>query len=228
MGLVDLLLLTDGRAPVGAYAHSYGLEVAVAASDVTDVRSLHAFVAARVVTTGVVDAAFAAAVHVRAHRDDLDDVLVTADVEYAARTPAPALRDASCQLGRYLLRLGRRVWPDPRLDALASRTGPGPHHAVVLGLVSAAAGADIAATATASVYGLASGIASAGVRLLGLDPVEVHAVQARLAPDLASVAERAVAAATRPFEDLPATGTPLLDIRAQQHADAPAGHLFAS
>ena len=49
-----LLLLGDGRFPVGGHAHSAGVESAVNDGRVHDVASLEAYVAGRVVTTGLV------------------------------------------------------------------------------------------------------------------------------------------------------------------------------
>jgi urease accessory protein len=62
------------------------------------------------------------------------------------------------------------------------------------------------------------GPATAAVRLLGLDPVAVHAAVARLGPELSAVAtEGAGCVGTRPAE-LPSTAAPLLDICAERHA----------
>jgi urease accessory protein len=62
-------------------------------------------------------------------------------------------------------------------------------------------------------------VTTAAVRLLGLDPFDVQAMAARLAPrldDLASTA--AQQAATLATHDLPATTSVLADILAEHHA----------
>jgi urease accessory protein len=56
-----LLLLADARFPTGAHAHSGGIEAAHAAGDVHDLESLSWFIAGRLATTALVDAAFTAA-----------------------------------------------------------------------------------------------------------------------------------------------------------------------
>src|SRR4051812_49943351 len=84
------LLLADSRFPSGSYAHSLGLEQAVA-DGLTDVP---AFMAARLQLVAESDARFA----VEARRGN---VRVE---EWAARCPSPILRDASHRLGRQLLR----------------------------------------------------------------------------------------------------------------------------
>ena len=60
-----LLLLADGRFPSGGHADSGGAEPAVGVGDITDLGSLREFVSGRLHTTGLVDAAFAAAVCAR-------------------------------------------------------------------------------------------------------------------------------------------------------------------
>ncbi|EHN78088.1 urease accessory protein, partial [Streptomyces coelicoflavus ZG0656] len=59
---------------------------------------------------------------------------------------------------------------------------------------------------------------TAAVRLLGLDPFAVHAVLARLAPDLDRLATAATGRADAPAAELPAYGAPSLDISAELHA----------
>lgn len=90
---------------------------------------------------------------------------------------------------------------------------PRPHHCVLLGAL-AGVPADAALTAA---YLSVSGPASASVRLLGLDPLLVNAIVAALGPDIAAVAEAAAAAANLDPADLPAPGSPGLDVLAEEH-----------
>ncbi|MGP3910302.1 urease accessory protein UreF [Nonomuraea sp. 10N515B] len=153
---------------------------------------------------------------------------VRLDDEVDARTASPAQRDASRTQGRLLLRVARRVWPSDVLDELA-RTVPHPHHPIALGVAAHAAGATPEEAAMAAAYHAISGPATAAVRLLGLDPVAVHALLAAFAPDLIAVAAQAHLAATNahpaphlaPFwEALPAYSAPALDLLAEQHTQA--------
>lgn len=205
-----LLLLSDGRFPAGGHAHSGGLEVAAADGAVRDLETLEAFLRGRLHTQGLVQAALAAAACAGRDPGDLD-------AEADGRHPAPVQRRISRAQGRALLRAGRAVWPDVRLDALAAAHAGGPHQAVAFGTVAAAAGVDPAGAALASALGAVSGPATAAVRLLGLDPYGVHAVLARLGAECESVAAAAVAAAAGPLEDLPACTGPRLDIDAVRH-----------
>jgi urease accessory protein len=90
---------------------------------------------------------------------------------------------------------------------------------VALGVVAAAAGLAPAGAALCSLHHLVGAITTAAVRLLGLDPFDVHALAARIAPRLDELAERAADQATTSAAcDLPATTSVLADILAQHHA----------
>jgi urease accessory protein len=212
-----LLLLADGRFPAGAHAHSGGLEAAVAAGRVTDLATLSAFLRGRLATAGLVGAAFAAAAHRAAPAPDRGALLARLDAELDARTAAPALRLVSRRQGRALLRAGRTVWPHGPFGDLPD-AGHGPHQPLVLGLVGAAAGLDRTETALAAAYGTVTGAASAGVRLLGLDPYHVSALLVDLAGACDATAREAAAVADGPPAALPAAPAPLADIQAEVHA----------
>ena len=219
-----LLILADGRFPAGGHAHSGGVEAAVKAGRVQDAAGLREFCAGRLHTAGLTCAGLAAAAAAGLPPLELD---AAAD----ARTPSPALRAVSRRLGRQLIRAARAVWPDPALDRLAADRPRGAHQPVVLGLTARTAGLDPAAAAAAAAHESVSGPVAAGVRLLGLDPFQATAVLARLAPDLALVADTATAAAAAAARDgldaLPCATAPLLDLYAEQHAAWPV-RLFAS
>ncbi|MET8042022.1 urease accessory UreF family protein [Micromonospora sp. NPDC005215] len=215
-----LLLLADGRFPAGAHAHSGGLEAAVAAGRVRDLASLEAFLAGRLATAGLVGAAFAAAAHRAAALAGpavRSGALARLDVELDARTASPTLRTISRRQGRALLRAGRAIWPDAPFGDLPA-TSCGVHQPLVLGLLCAEAGLSRVETATIAAYGTLTGAASAGVRLLGLDPYQVQALLVGLADVCDGTAADAARAADDPPERLPAAAAPLADIHAEIHA----------
>ena len=234
----SLLVLTDSRLPAGGHAHSGGAEQAVAAGMITDLASLAAFVLRRLATSGAVAAALAAAaceagksgVDAAGERP-LDAVgarratmlsFSLLDDEADARTPSPALRSASRQQGRGLVRVGRRAWPSPVWDTLRER----PHHPIALGVAAAAAGLDPRDAAAAAAYLSISGPAAAAQRLLALDPLTVAALTARLAPEVDAVADTAVRSNGQICEVSAATD-PLLDLLAEVHV-ARKDRFFAS
>jgi urease accessory protein len=214
-----LLLLADSRFPAGAHAYSGGLESAVAAGRVHDADTLHEFLLGRVHTAALAGASFAAASWLATDPEPLAEL----DHEYDVRLLSPTLRQGSRRLGRQLLRAVAATWPSPRLDLVRGLDPAGPHHPLVLGAACAAAELTADDAAACAVHGILTTPANAAVKLLGLDPNEVSAVLARLAPTADRVATKAVALArmARLRSDpgmLPALGSPLLDLTAEDHA----------
>ncbi len=207
-----LLLLADGRFPSGAHAHSAGVEAACATGAVHDVSSLRSFVEGRLVTTGLVEATFAA------HTAAAHHPWLLLDAELDQRILSPRTRGVSRALGRQMLRAGRRVWPSPDLDELHVTAPEGVHQAVVLGALARAGGLAPRDAALCSLHHLVSGLASAALRLLGLDPFAVHALTASFAPLVDERADIACDALELPLERLPALGGPLVEILAEDHA----------
>lgn len=214
-----LLLLADSRFPAGAHAYSGGLESAVAAGRVHDAATLHEFLLGRVHTAALVGASFAAASWLSTDPEPLAEL----DHEYDVRLLSPTLRQSSRSLGRHLLRAVAATWPGPRLDLVRGLDPAGPHHPLVLGAACAAAELTVDDAAACAVHGILAAPANAAVKLLGLDPNEVSAVLARLAPTADRIAAKAVTLArmARLRSDpgmLPALGSPLLDLTAEDHA----------
>ncbi|MGQ0467751.1 MAG: urease accessory protein UreF [Sporichthyaceae bacterium] len=206
-----LLILADARLPAGGHSHSGGAEAAVASGAVRDLAGLKAFLRGRLHTQGLTQAALAAAACAQ------PGAFAELDAHADARHPAPIQRKVSRAQGRALLRAGRAAWAGPILDELAATTPEGPHQAIALGAVGAAAALVPGDVALAAAYTALTGPATAALRLLGLDPYGVHAAVAALADECEAVAAAAAGYADGPFVDLPAAGGPLLDITAIEH-----------
>jgi urease accessory protein len=217
-----LLLLLDTRAPAGAHHHSGGMEAAVGTGLVAGLADLEAFCQTRLRTSARVTAAFAAAA-CRLHPAEAAR-WAELDAEFDARTPSPAMRAASRQLGGGLVRLLRSLQPEAALP-WARGGSPAPHHPLVLGAGIHLAGGSPELAARAAALSACAGPASAAVRLLGLDPFAVQAMLARLAPGIDECARRADHAA--PPSSLPADGAPALDLLADFHLTSEV-RLFAS
>lgn len=242
-----LLLLADSRLPAGGHAHSGGIEAAIAAGLVTGLAELEPYLRGRLATAGAQAAAVAA--HAcrlsgssgRSGPSASSGVMsrpsgassrdcppppdwLRLDAEVSARMPSPAQRAASRSQGRGLLRVAARCWPDPALRALGAR----PHHSVVLGVAVALSGGQPHDAALIAASASVTGPASAALRLLGLDPVELTELLARLGPEVDRCAAYATTAgAVEDPSALPAPAGPLLDILAEQHAQSEV-KLFAS
>jgi urease accessory protein len=200
------LLLLDSRSPAGAHAHSGGMEPAVTAGLVRNLDDVEDFCRGRLRTSGRVAAAFAAA----ACRPNPD--WASLDAEYEARLPSEAARAASRQLGNGLRRMLRSMFPDAVLPWTSA-----PHHPIALGVGLALAGGDAPLAAQAAALATITAPASAAVRLLGLDPLAVQGMLARLATEI-DYADSS---------ELPADSAPFLDLLADIHRTAEV-RLFAS
>jgi urease accessory protein len=227
-----LLVLADARFPAGGHAHSGGFEPAAAAGTITDISGLGTFLKGRLRTAGLTAAALAAAAcHLAASAGARAGATPPAwdelDAEADARTPSPAQREASRKQGRALLRTARAAWPEPAWPDTAWPGGPSPHHAVVLGTATAAAGGSPLQAAQVAAYQSVAGPASAAVRLLALDPMRAAAVLAQLSADIDETAARAARHADGPLADLPCPSAPTLDLLAEVHVRTEA-RLFES
>ncbi|OLZ52002.1 urease accessory protein UreF [Amycolatopsis keratiniphila] len=210
---LSAIILADSRFPGGGHVHSGGLEEAVTRKLITHERDLPGFLAGRLRTAGALAAVFAAASAHAAARNVRSGHWRRLDLELDARTPSLAQREASRAQGRGTARAGKAAWPSPVLSQLLKET-PRPHHPVIVG---ALVGVPFDAAMTVA-YLAISGPASAAVRLLGLDPFAVNAVVARLADEVREVSRRAAEVAGDDPADLPAPGSPALDLFAEAHA----------
>lgn len=211
------LLLADGRTPSGGYAHSGGLEAAIAEG--LGAAEVPAFVRARLHTVGRVQAALAVA----ATAADLSGLLAL-DSEAAARTPAPAVRAADRHLGNGLLRTAAALWPSDELLAAYRGASALTPRGVALGVVCRAAGLDPLPAARLSLYEEAAGVVAAAVKLLPLDGARASGWIADLASEIEALARHLAAAGPH---TIPSPATPLLDRRALAHGSRE-GRLFAS
>jgi urease accessory protein len=198
---VTALLLADARFPGGGHVHSGGLEPAYTTGTVTDLPSLELFLRGRLRTSGVTAAGLAAAAC------DPNASWAVLDAEADARMPSPAQRDASRRQGRALLRTVLAAWAE---SGFLRELGRAPHHPVALGAAAAAAGCPPGQAARIAAYQSVSGPASAAVRLIGLDPIAVSAVVARIVPEIDAITG----------EGLPFPSAPNLDLLAEFHTTA--------
>jgi urease accessory protein len=216
------MLLADSRFPAGSYAHSLGLEQAV--SEGLGADDVAPFIAARLRLVARPDAGLGVAAR-RAAAEHDDDALAALDDEHGARCPSPVLRDVARRLGSQLLRSAATAWPDPGIDRYraASAVTPRP---VALGVVGAAAGLDDVEVATVALYDDAATVASAALKLLGLDPAITARWLAQLAPAIEHGAREAAADA-RAVAAQPPPAAAGLELAAARHA-ARTERLFVS
>jgi urease accessory protein len=200
MSVIELLL-ADGRFPGGSFAHSGGLEAAVADASVHDVTTLEAFCRGRLHSAGPLEGWLAA----RGSEARSIAVRRARAAAAAPSQPSPALRAASRNQGRGLRRVAAVLWPDVDL-------GPIEVQPVVLGAVAGAAGLGPQGAARLAVSALVTTVVSAAPKLLALDMADAMAVAVRLAAETDAVARAACAATVAPIRS-----APLTELRAEDH-----------
>ena len=205
------LLLADARLPSGGHAFSAGVEPAIQGGLSRD--DVGAFLRARARTTTLVDAATA----VVARRAALNGASY-APVEraWAARTPSRAARTASTDLGRGLLRLAQRLWPQSPAIAALTDGGATPPRPIVLGAIAAHAGLDAETLVRVAVYDDMAGGVAALLKLEPGDPVD----GVRLVIDACAAVDPLISqlAALDSPEAIPAASAPQAEAWTEVHA----------
>lgn len=210
------MLLADARLPSGGHAHSAGMEPAIVGG--LPVADVPAFLIGRARTTTLVEAGTAVVARHLTLRSITSNSIDMWELEraWAARTPSPAMRDASLVLGRGYLRLASRVWPHAEALRRARERSDAPPRAIVLGMIAAAAGLSAEDLARVTIYDEAHSAAAAVLKLEPRDPadtiswvLDTCAAVEHLVPVLAEL--------TTP-DAIPAAGAPQAEGWAESHA----------
>lgn len=206
------MLLADARLPVAGHTQSGSLEPALRHG--LGVDDIPAYLGARLGSVVRVEAGTAV---VARHRSlsggELDDV----ELAWAARTPSAALRASSRHLGRGLLRLALRLWPDHPVLRRVQAMEP-PARAVVLGAIAAASGLPPTSLARMVAYDDLQTVAAAALKLEPLDPADATRWVFDLLPRVDRLAV-SLAPLTHP-DDIPAVGAPQTEVWAELHTRA--------
>lgn len=220
-----LLQLADSALPIGALAHSFGLESLVA-SELLRVPDLLEFLRAYIEETGFVEAvfcreAFLLAATAPEHRADFPGSWLGLNRRLGALKPARESRDASASLGCNFLRAVAALDPSPLLaGALAAasvrREDPAAcpaHHSTAFGLASAILGFTERSALAALLHQSAAGLVSACQRLLPLGQTAAARLLWELKPAILEAAARASRGAIADVHSF----MPLVDWGAMEH-----------
>lgn len=207
LAMLRLLQLFDSQFPVGAFAHSGGLETyAARGGSLPELRE----VLRAQIQLGWGRSELAAAWlawHAAGDPVEAAEIDRLATVLDAVKV-VPAIREMSLGLGRRTLDLLRRLYPD-RLPHL-----PRPHHALVIGVAGRCLEIEPRALLLAFGQNLASGTLASAVRCMPIAPAQAQAILVEVQPQLSAAVARAIA---DPQGSL-FTCTPALDVRSHQQA----------
>jgi len=207
LALLRLLQLFDSQFPVGAFAHSSGVETYAALGGA--VAELRQILRAQIeMGWGRSELAAAClawrAAEAPAPQPELDRLAGTLD----ALKVVPSVRETSIGLGRRTLELVRRLYPAAHVEIAR------PHHAIVVGATARRLGVGARDLLLAFGQSLAMGTLTAAIRCMPVSPAQAQELLVEAHPRISVAVEDAIA---DPEGSL-LTCTPELDIRSHQQA----------
>jgi urease accessory protein len=220
LALLRLLQLFDSQFPVGAFAHSSGVETyAALGGSVPELRQIlraqielgwgrSELAAALLAWQAAAETGAAAEKGDRSFPEKGTCPLFLVARRVDAMKVVPAVRCYSVGLGRRTLQLLQRVYPAAAVDV------DPPHHAVVIGAAGRRLGIDATELLLAYAQSLAMGTLTAAVRCMPVSPAQAQELLVEAHPRMSLAVERAI---TDPEASL-FTCTPALDIRSHQQA----------
>ena len=223
LALLRLLQLFDSQFPVGAFAHSGGVETYAALGG--GLPELREILRGQIELgwgrseLGAAHLAWRAASQHGPTPSGSGDAaaLDSLSRQLDALKVVPAVRISSLKLGARALDLLRRLYPEACLDI------PAAHHAVVVGAAGRRLGLEARSLLVAYAQNLAMGTIASAIRCMPVSPAQAQEVLVASHAPLAGAVERALA---NP-EGALFTCTPALDIRSHQQAFLPT-RLFQS
>lgn len=224
--LLAVMQFADSAFPVGAFAHSSGLEQLVRDGRIATPADTERYVRSVTLFSLATSDAVAAAISCNAAMDHDLAPIVEADHALFAMKSTTEARSASTTIGRRFLREASMHLDGALLSSYATLTNDGGTagtFAVAFGATAGASGVAPADAAAAFLQSAATSMLHAAIRLL---PFSHRDVQAALHHLRQEIAEAATAAATRPIDDM-RSFHPLQEIAAMRHREAPV-RLFAS
>ena len=212
MGL-RLLQLADSAVPIGAAAHSFGLETLIEDGSL-NVGTLKGFLTDYLHETGVLEVTYCLAAHRCASEEGFVSAWLALNMRLDALKTARESRAASTSLGRRFLQLVVDLEDEPRLrEAIqaAKTEGVGIHQCAAFGLVGGVLGIDAQRTGLAYLNQSITGLVSACQRLMPLGQTVASQLLWQLKPIMIEVINQYK-------EDVHASAfTPMVDVGSLRH-----------
>ena len=204
-----LLQLFDSQFPIGAFAHSGGLETYGQSG--AGVPALRELMANQIdLGWGRGDLAAACLAWTAAAGPDANCALARLGSRVGAYKVIPSVRDTSIRLGSRTLSLVKRLYP----EVVGSLQIAPPHHAVVVGAVGQRLELPVRQLLLAYAHSLVVGSLAAATRCMPVSPTQAQTLLVELQPRLVDAVDRVQA---NPEAAL-FTCTPALDVRCHQQA----------
>jgi urease accessory protein len=200
---LQLLHLSDSALPIGALAHSFGVETLVAENGLSEA-GLPAFFTEWLSGTGCMEASFC----LRASAIGNEQEWQSLNMELSSFKPARESREGSLRLGKRFLALAAGLVQHPNLELRGEV-----HVATAFGLAGAALDLEPAMVASAYLHQTIFGAISACQRLLPLGQSSAMRLLWTLKPDIV----RAVAAAATATNEGLWNLQPMLEIASMRH-----------
>ncbi len=215
--ILQLLQLADSALPIGAAAHSFGLETLVADGFLTP-DCLLEFFGGWLLQLGTLDGAFCRTAHRLAAKkgEDFRGAWLELNRLVSARRPARESRTASATLGRRFLQLVQRLVDHQVLTeawATSSESSVEIHHAPAFGLTAGALGWNEDDAALAYLQQSLMGAVSACQRLM---PLGQSGASALLWDLQETIFEAAKASSAVDLDEI-SSFAPLLDLASMRH-----------
>lgn len=228
--ILHLLHLADSAFPIGATAHSFGLET-LAAEGVLTPQSLHSFLRDFLWETGQIEAVFGRLAYRCPGMNDEAEMVerwLQLNTWLAAMKPARESREASATLGRRFLQTVSGLERAPALQQaqqVAHQSAIDSHYCTAFGFVGGVLTLGEEATMLAYLQQSVMGLVSACLRLLPLGQGRAGEILWGIKPLIREVvtASLALAPNDEPVSDLVryvdrlATFTPRLDLASMRH-----------
>lgn len=218
LGHLQLLHLADSALPIGALAHSFGLE-SLASSEVLTTANLESFLRAYIEEAGLLEAVFCREGHrLAAARHEEFPVYRWVDLNFqlSARKTAREARTGSATIGRTFLMAINSLGDFPILGqalAASKESGTGPQHSLAFGLASSILRLDENLATLSLLHQSVASLVSACQRLLPLGQSEATRIIWNLKPAIIACAEASASSTI----DAAFCFLPMLDWGAMEH-----------